>query len=132
MHIYIYSTRIVKGISVFLTSSSNSFIPNVLIPSKDVISALSELNSKKVYGPNGHSVFLKSGDSEIAPCLGKLFCHCLFTSTFPSCWKRALIQPVLKKGDSSQLSNNRPISLTSILLKFFNLSKIGRFGNFSI
>src|ERR1044072_5673193 len=52
------------------------------------------------------------------PALVKFFV-CLSTSTFPSCWKRALIQPVPKKGDPSQPSNYRPISLTSVLSKVF-------------
>src|SRR6201990_3303798 len=57
--------------------------------------------------------------SELAPCLGKLFRLWLSTSTFLSCWKRALIQPVPKKGDPFQPSTYRPISLTSVLSKVF-------------
>src|ERR1044072_2822337 len=57
--------------------------------------------------------------SELAPFLGKLFRLWLSTSTFPSCWKRALIQPVPKKGDPFQPSTHRPISLTSVLSKVF-------------
>ena len=99
---------------------SNSFMPNIVISSKDVISALSELNTKKAYGPDGiPPVVLKTCASELAPCLGKLFRLCLSTSTFPSCWKLALIQPVPKKGDPSQPSNYRLIALTSILSKVF-------------
>ena len=92
----------------------------IVITPKDVISALSELDTKKAYGPDGlPPVVLKTCVSELAPCLGKLFRLCLSTSTFPSCWKRALVQPVPKKGDPSQPSNYRPIALTSILSKVF-------------
>ncbi|KAL7647645.1 UNVERIFIED_CONTAM: hypothetical protein RMT77_001245 [Armadillidium vulgare] len=102
------------------STPSNSFMPKIVISSKDVTSALSELNTKKAYGPDGiPPVVLKTCASELAPCLGKLFRLCLSTSTFPSCWKRALIQPVPKKGDPSQPSNYRPISLTSVLSKVF-------------
>src|SRR6201990_3342646 len=100
------------------STTSNLFMPKIVISSKDVTSALSELNTKKAYGPDGiPPVVLKTCASELAPCLGKLFRLCLSTSTFPSCWKRALIQPVPKKGDPSQPSNYRPISLTSVLSK---------------
>jgi hypothetical protein len=99
---------------------SNSFMPIIKISSKDVISALSELNTKKAYGPDGiPPAVLKTCASELAPCLGKLFRLCLSSSTFPSCWKKALIQPVPKKGDPSNPSNYRPIALTSILSKVF-------------
>ncbi|KAL7634036.1 UNVERIFIED_CONTAM: hypothetical protein RMT77_015361 [Armadillidium vulgare] len=95
-------------------------MPNIIISSKDVISALSELNTKKAYGPDGiPPAVLKTCASELAPCLGKLFRLCRSTSTFPSCWKRSLIQPVPKKGDLSQPSNYSPISLTSVLSKVF-------------
>ena len=80
----------------------NSFMPKI-ISSKDVISALSELNTKKAYGPDViRPVVLKTYASELVSCLGKLFRLCLSTSIFPSCWKHALIQPVPKKGEPSQ------------------------------
>src|ERR1700755_1977264 len=95
-------------------------MPKIVISSKDIISALSELNTKKVYDADGiPPVVLKTCAPELAPCLGKLFRIYLSTSTFPSCWKRALIQPVPKKGDQSQPSNYRPISLTSVLYEVF-------------
>src|ERR1700755_136604 len=77
------------------STPSNLFMPNIVISSKDVISALSELNTKKAYCP----AVLKACASELAPCLGKLFHLCLPTSTFPFCWKRAIIQHVPKKGE---------------------------------
>ena len=81
---------------------SDSFMPKIYISYKDVISALSELNTKKAYELDGiPPVVLKTCASELPPCLVKLFRLCLSTDTFPSCWKYALIQPVPKKGDHS-------------------------------
>ncbi len=55
----------------------------------------------------------------LTPCLVKLFRLCLSTSTFPSSRKYAHVQPVRKKGDSSNPSNYRPIDLISCLSKAF-------------
>jgi hypothetical protein len=75
---------------------SNSVMSNIIISSKDVISALSNLNVRKAYGLDGvPPIVLKNCASVLSPCLGKLFRLCLSTSSFPSCWKRALVQPVL-------------------------------------
>ncbi len=49
----------------------------------------------------------------------KLFRLCLSTSTFPSYWKFAHVQPLPKKGDRSNPSNYRPIALISCLSKAF-------------
>ncbi len=55
----------------------------------------------------------------LTPFLVKIFRFCLSTSTFPSCWKYADIQPVSKKGDRSNPSNCRAIALLSCLSKAF-------------
>ncbi len=78
------------------------------------------LDSRKAYSPNGvPPIVLKNCASVLAPCLVKLFHLCLSTSTFPSCWKTAHIQPVPKKGDCSNPSNYCPTALTSCLSKAF-------------
>ncbi len=55
----------------------------------------------------------------LTPCLVKLFRLCPSTSTFPSCWKYAYIQPVPKKGDRSNFSSYRPIALLSCISRAF-------------
>ncbi len=55
----------------------------------------------------------------LTPCLVKLFHLCLSISIFPSYWKYAFIQPLPKKGDRSNSSNYRPITLLSCLSKAF-------------
>ena len=44
---------------------------------------------------------------------------CLSTSTYTSCWKFALIQHVVKKGERSNHSNYRPTALIFCLAKVF-------------
>ena len=68
--------------------------------------ALSSLDSRKSYGPDGiPPVVLKNCVSELSPCLVKFFRVCLSTSTYPYCWTSAHIQPIPKRGHSSNLSN---------------------------
>ena len=65
---------------------SDYFIPKIKILYQDVFQALSGLDSRKTYGPDGISpVVLKNCASELAHCLVKLFRLCLSTSTYPSC-----------------------------------------------
>lgn len=70
--------------------------------------------------PSGHTktkigvyvhIFMLSGHSSVilvqfVSCLVKLFHICLCTTTFPSPWKFAYIQPVAKKCDSCDLSSS--------------------------
>ena len=95
-------------------------MPLIKILRNDVFHALSGLDPRKACGPDGvPPIVLRNCASVLAPCLVKLFRLCLSTSTFPSCWKFARIQPVPKKGDRSNPSNYRPIALTSCLSKAF-------------
>ena len=99
---------------------SDNFMPIIKILKSEVFFALSGLNPRKAYGPDGvPPIVLKNCASVLTPCLVKLFRLCLSTSTFPSCWKYAYVQPVPKKGDRSNPSNYRPIALISCLSKAF-------------
>ncbi len=86
----------------------------------DVFYALSGLNPQKAYGPDGvPPIVLKICATMLTPFLVKLFRLYLSTSTFPSCWKYAHIQPLPKKGDRSNPSDYRNIALLSCLSKVF-------------
>ncbi len=95
-------------------------MPVIKILPNDVFYALSGLSPKKTYGPDGvPPIVLENCASVLTPYLVKLFRLCLSTSSSPSCWKYAYIQPVHKKGDRSNPSNYRPITLLSCLSKAF-------------
>ncbi len=97
-------------------------MPVIKIFPIEVFYALSGLNLQKAYGPDGvPPIVLKNCTSVLAPSLVKLFRLYLSTSTFPSCWKYAHVQPVPKKGDRSNPSNYRPIALLSRLSKAFEM-----------
>src|ERR1700755_2788144 len=78
------------------------------------------MNVRKASGPDGIPPrVLRECASELASVLVQLYSLCLNTNTFPQCWKRALVQPIPKKGSRSDPSNYRPIPLTCILSKIF-------------
>lgn len=63
----------------------------------------------------------------ISPSLALMFAVYMNLSVVPPSWKRALICPVPKKGDLSRISNYRPISLTEVTRKIFEMTLLYRF-----
>ena len=57
----------------------------------------------------------------VAPIMAKFFCAYFANGRIPSSWSRALVCLVPKKGDLAQISNYRPISLTEVTRKVFEL-----------
>ena len=79
---------------------------------------MSNLQSNKASGPDKiPGYFFKKTASLIAPILFLIFQLSLNQGILPSDWKTANIIPIYKKGNRSQPSNYRPVSLTSICRK---------------
>ena len=65
-------------------------------------------------------VVLKSCELELFYILAELFNKCPKESCFPDCWKVSLVVPVFKNvGESSTAKNYCPVSLLSVVSKFF-------------
>ena len=78
------------------------------------------LNCNKASGPDLISPrLLKEGCEILSRPLTKIFNLCLSSSYFPLIWKQANVVPVHKKGDKTNVSNYRPISLLSCIGKIF-------------
>ena len=76
------------------------------------------LNVNKSAGPDGISAqVLKKCASTLARPLRNLFYRSYSSGVFPSAWKVAQVQPVPKKGESSNPANYRPIAICSLLSK---------------
>lgn len=50
-----------------------------------------------------------------------LFNRCLVEGSFPTCFKMSRVTPIFKKGNRSEVANYRPISITPILGKVFEI-----------
>ena len=79
---------------------------------------LQNLNPHKASGPdNIPSRLLKETAAEIALASTLLFQSSLQQGEVPEDWKLANVTPLFKKGDKTDASNYRPISLTSVCNK---------------
>ena len=93
-------------------------MPEVHIRSRKVKRVLAKLDIKKSSGPDGISArVLEICSSSLVKPLRYLLYISFKSGKFPSCWKIANAQPVLKKGDPSDPGNYRPIAICSNLVK---------------
>jgi hypothetical protein len=63
---------------------------------------------------------LQKAVSSLAEPLTKLFNKCIDANKYPTNWKTAIVTPVFKKGDSSDLNNYRDILILPPLNKVFS------------
>ena len=99
----------------------NSNIPDM--PSFDIDACgieklLKNINVKKASGPDEISSWiLKEAASEIAPFLQFIFMQPIKTAEVARDWKLANVVAIYKKGNKTDASNYRPVSLTSVTCK---------------
>ena len=90
----------------------------VRLEETDIRNALKSLDPTKAPGPDGIPTrVLKYCAEELIPNLTKLFNTSLLQGFVPQEWKEANVVPVLKKGDPTNPTNYRPISLLPTISK---------------
>ena len=95
-------------------------MPEININLNGILKLLSNLQPHKAAGPDKiRPIVLRELRTEIAPTgiIQLIFEKSLATGKLPSNWTRANVSPIFKKGEKSDPSNYRPISLTCILCK---------------
>ena len=97
---------------------TNSSISSVEISYTDIENLIDSLSVNKAVGFDQISHrLLKAVKHTISKPLEALFNRSLELQIFPNKWKYAMVMPLFKKGDTSDVGNYRPISLLSCIGK---------------
>ena len=99
---------------------SNDNLYKVDFSEEKIASLLKNLDSNKCQGPDEiHGRILKNCYHSLSKPLSILFKKSYESSTIPNEWKLANVVPIHKKGSKVDVSNYRPISLISIIMKTY-------------
>ena len=99
---------------------SNENLHKLDFSEEKISSLLSNIDPNKSQGPDEiHGQILKSCYNSLNKPLSLLFKKSYETSTIPNEWKLANVVPIHKKGSKVDVSNYRPISLISIIMKTY-------------
>ena len=84
----------------------------------NVCDALLKLSNSVALGPDGlPAYFLKNVAYTIAQPLAYIFEVSFSLGCLPNVWSKANVCPILKKGNPTDASNHRPVSLTTVCCK---------------
>ena len=101
-----------------VSDHSSVSIDDLYVKEIDVYEQLCKVIISKACGSDGISGrILKAGAVWLAEPLTDLFNLSLQSGSLPMEWKQANITPVYKKGNPHSVTNYRPISLTSLVVK---------------
>ena len=96
-------------------------MPDIKVHRQGVLSYLSSLDPRKSTGPDNISPMLLKmfalNVSSFVDIITIIFQGSIDTSVLPPVWKEAVVTPIYKGGPRNDVSNYRPISITSILCK---------------
>ena len=96
--------------------SAHPKMPDISITAEGNDKLLVGLNTHKAAGPDKYKpIVLQTLHKELAPSLHLIFQGSLDTGKLPDIWKEANASPIFKKGEKSDPSNYRPISLAWVL-----------------
>ena len=107
-----------SGVSPPFQSSPYPKIPDISITAEGIDKLLVGLNPHKAAGPDKFKpIVLQTLYKELAPIMQLINQRSLNTGKLPDIWKEANVSAIFKKGEKSDPSDYRPISLTCVLCK---------------
>ena len=93
-------------------------LTQIMFTRENVVEQLKRLKTDKSPGNDElHPKFLHEVREEIGETLAQIFNKSIQSGEVPQEWRDALIVPLFKKGNRSEPSNYRPVSLTSVACK---------------
>ena len=97
---------------------NNDLLENISFTPDVIYGIIRKLKPKTSCDPDGYSTyFIKQLASALVHPLSVLFESFFSVGGVPTAWKAAIITPLFKKGQSSDPSNYRPVSITSVFGK---------------
>jgi hypothetical protein len=93
-----------------------------VLSADNIAAVIKTLPRRKAPGPDSlRTEMLLPIRSQVAKILSLLFTICYQWSNTPLLWRQAQVVPIHKKGDVTDVNNYRPISLTSVIRKLFEM-----------
>ena len=107
-----------SGANLPFQPSPHPKMPDISIAAEGIDKLLKGMSPHKAAGPDKFKpIVLQTLHKELAPILQVIFQRSIDTGKIPDIRKEANVSPIYKKGDKSDPSNYRPISLTCVLCK---------------
>ena len=121
----------IKSFTDYLCDKHEHILNFKTVSEANVSKIISEMKSKNSSGHDEiSSKMLKTISNSLAKPLTLLINQCLYTGIFPDNMKLAKVIPIHKKGDISDMTNYRPISLLPSISKIIEKVAYNQLSNY--
>lgn len=101
----------------YIRNQGSEDIPEISL--EEIKAAIGEMKNNRSPGDDGVVIeAIKEGGLAVLKTLKSLFNECLIQQRTPTRWDNAITTLIHKKGDATNLTNYRPISLLQPMYKF--------------